>query len=133
LFLGVALFEDGEVAEALDCAERAVDLNPMRPSYYGFYHGMILWGAERYQDSLEALEECLRKAPQFAAAETYRVIVLADLGRLDEAKEALMQYMARHGGLLIIPPQEPELASRALAALQLAGWRPTLASEREAG
>ena len=133
LFLGVALFEDGEVAEALDCVERAVDLNPMRPSYYCFYQGMILWGGERYKESLEALEECLHKAPQFGAAETYRMIVLADLGRLDEAKAALTQYMARHGGLLIMPPRPPQLAARALAALQLAGWRPTLASEREAG
>jgi hypothetical protein len=61
------------------------------------------------------------------------MIVLADLGRLDEAKAALMQYMARHGKLLIMPPRPPELAARALAALQLAGWRPSVAAEREAG
>jgi TolB-like protein/Tfp pilus assembly protein PilF len=132
LFLGVALFEDGEVAEALDCAERAVDVNPMRPSYYCFYHGMILWGAERYQESLESLEECLRKAPQFGAAETYRVIALADLGRLDDARDVL-QSLASRGGPLIVPPRPPELASRALAALQIAGWRPTVAAERAAG
>jgi TolB-like protein/Tfp pilus assembly protein PilF len=132
LFLGDALFEDGEVAESLDCAERAVDLNPMRPSYYCFYHGMILWGAERYQESLESLEECLRKAPQFGAAETYRVIALADLGRLDDARNAL-QSLASRGGPLIMPPRPPELASRALAALQAAGWRPTIAAERVAG
>jgi TolB-like protein/Tfp pilus assembly protein PilF len=132
LFLGVALFEDGEVAEALECADRAVDLNPMRPSYYCFYHGMVLWGAERYQESLESLEECLRKAPRFEAAETYRVIALADLGRLGDAKEAL-QSLASRGGPIIMPPQPPELASRALGALQAAGWRPSLAAEREAG
>ncbi|MEX2167544.1 MAG: winged helix-turn-helix domain-containing protein [Methyloceanibacter sp.] len=133
LFLGVALFEDGKLAEALDYVERAVDLNPMRPSYYCFYHGMILWGGVRYKESLEALEECLRKAPNFAGADTYRVIVLTDLGRLDDAKAALKQYMATHGKLLIMPPRPPELAARALAALQLAGWRPSVAAEREAG
>lgn len=131
LFLGVALFEDDEVADALECAERAMDLNPMRPSYYCFYHGMILWGAERYQESLDALEECLRKAPQFGGAETYRVIALADLGRLGDAKDAL-QSLASRGGPIIMPPKPPELASRALAALQAAGWRPTLATERKA-
>jgi adenylate cyclase len=132
LFLGDALFEDGKVAEAVDCAGRAVDLNPMRPSYYCFYHGMILWGAERYQDSLEALEECLRKAPRFGAAEIYRVIALADLGRLDDASDALRSLVSR-GEPLIMPPRPPELARRALAALQSAGWRPKLAAEREAG
>lgn len=132
LFLGVALFEDGAVAEAMDCAERAVDLNPMRPSYYCFYHGMILWGAKRYQDSVEALEECLRKSPQFGAAETYRVIALADLGQLDDAKDALKQSIARRGSLIIMPPRPPELASRALAALQAAGWRPSVAIDRKA-
>jgi tetratricopeptide (TPR) repeat protein len=132
LFLGVALFEDGEVTEALECAERAVDLNPMRPSYYCFYLGMILWGNERYEESLESLEECLRKAPQFGAAATYRVIALADLGRLGDAKDALLA-LASHGGPIIMPPRPPELGSRALAALQAAGWRPTVVAEREAG
>jgi TolB-like protein/tetratricopeptide (TPR) repeat protein len=133
LFLGVALFEDGKPAEALVHAERAVDLNPMRPSYYCFYYGMVLWANERHQEAVAAFEECLRKAPNFGSADTYRVIALVGLGRVDEAKAELVRFMARPAGLVVIPPRAPELAGRAMAALQAAGWRPTLAAEREAG
>ncbi|MGV1014184.1 MAG: winged helix-turn-helix domain-containing tetratricopeptide repeat protein [Methyloceanibacter sp.] len=133
LFLGVALFEDGAIEEALDNAQRAVDLNPMRPSYYCFFRAMILWGNERYQEALEEAEECLRKAPNFAGADTYRVLALVGLGRLDEAKAALARHMARPAGFLVVPPRPSELASRALGALQAAGWRPTVAAGREAG
>jgi TolB-like protein/Tfp pilus assembly protein PilF len=132
LFLAAALFESGETAEALELADKAVGLNPLKPSYYCFYHAMILWGNERYQEALEETEECLRKSPNFGGAATYRVMCLVGLGRLDEARKLLAQMMASHGGVVVIPPKPPELASRALGALQTAGWRPTLATDREA-
>jgi adenylate cyclase len=133
LFLAVALFESGEVTEALELADKAVGLNPLRPSYYCFFHAMILWGNERYQQALDKEEECLRKAPAFGGAHTYRVMCLAGLGRLDEARKLLAQLMAGPGGLLVLQPKPPELARRALAQLQAAGWRPTIAAERAAG
>jgi len=132
LFLAVALFESGEVAEALELADKAVGLNPLRPSYYCFFHGTILWANERYQEALAEFEECLRVTPNFRGADTYRVMCLVALGRLGEARTLLAQLMERPGGLLARPPSPPELASRALGALQAAGWRPTLATDREA-
>ena len=132
LFLAVALVESGEVVEALDFVERAVALNPVRPPYYCFFHAKILWANKRYKETLEETEECLRKASNFAGADTYRVMALVGLGRLDNAKAALAQCMARPAGLLVLPPKPPELASRALAALKAAGWRPSLATDREA-
>jgi hypothetical protein len=74
----------------------------------------------------------LRKAPNFAGAETYRAMALVGLGRLEEAKAQLRQCMARPGGIVIVTPHPPELAGRALAALQAAGWRPSLAADRAA-
>jgi TolB-like protein/DNA-binding winged helix-turn-helix (wHTH) protein/Tfp pilus assembly protein PilF len=133
LFLAVALFESGEVGEALELSERAVGLNPLKPSYYCFFRAMILWGNERYQEALADFEECLRKTPNFRGADTYRVMCLAALGRLDEARKLLAQLMVSPGGLLVLAPKPPELASRSLAQLQAAGWRPTIATERVAG
>jgi TolB-like protein/Tfp pilus assembly protein PilF len=133
LFLAVALFESGEIAEALEVAEKAVGLNPLKPSYYCFFYATILWGNERYQDALGETEECLRKTPNFGAAYTYRVMCLVGLGRLDEARTLLAQLSSRPGGHVVVPPKPPELASRALAQLQAAGWRPTIAAERAAG
>jgi TolB-like protein len=132
LFLAAALFESGKIAEALELADKAVGLNPLKPSYYCFYHGMILWGSERYQEALGETEECLRKTPNFGGANTYRVMCLVGLGRLGEARTLLAQLMARPGGLVVLPPKPPELASRALGALQAAGWRPALATDRKA-
>jgi TolB-like protein len=132
LFLAAALFESGEIAEALELADKAIGLNPLRPSYYCFFHGMILWGNERYQEALEEFEECLRMTPNFRGADTYRVMCLVALGRVGEARTLLAQLMTRPGGLIARPPSPPELASRALGALQTAGWRPTLATDRKA-
>lgn len=131
LFLGVALFEAGELPESLEMVERAVSLNPFRPPYYDFFYAMILWGNERYQEALEYTDECLRKARNFRA-DAYRIMALVGLGRLDDAKAQLAKSMASPRGLIIIPPHPPELAARAMAALHAAGWRPTLATDREA-
>jgi hypothetical protein len=76
--------------------------------------------------------ECLRKAPAFVGADVYRVMCLVGLGRLDEARKLLAQLMASRA-FVVIAPKPPELASRALAQLQAAGWRPTIAAERAAG
>ena len=132
LFLAVALFESGAVAESLERIEQAVALNPVRPPYYNYFHAVILWGNERLQDALAQTEECLRKAPSFGAAEIYRIIILVGLGRADEAKARFTEFFAQPVGAGFLPPHAPELARRAMAALQAAGWRPTLAAAREA-
>jgi hypothetical protein len=133
LFLANAEFESGAVAEALATAKRAVELNPLRPPHYYLFNSMILWGNERYQDALDEADECLRQAPNFAGAHTYRAMALVGLGRLDEAKDQIKQCMARPGGIVIVTPHPPELARRALADLQAAGWRPSLTTARQAG
>jgi tetratricopeptide (TPR) repeat protein len=133
IFLANALFESGEMLEAMQVATKAIELNPLRPPYYDLYNAMILWGNERYQEALDEADECLRKAPNFAGADTYRAMALVRLGRLDEARVQLQQCMARPGGIVIVTPHPPELARRALADLQAAGWRPSIAAERQVG
>jgi TolB-like protein/DNA-binding winged helix-turn-helix (wHTH) protein/Tfp pilus assembly protein PilF len=133
IFLANALFESGEPAEAMEAAKRAMEHNPLPPPFYHLYAAMVLWGNERYQEALHETEECLRKAPNFGGADTYRAMALVGLGRLDEAKAQLKQCMARPGGIVIVTPHPPELARRTLADLQAAGWRPSLATDREVG
>jgi TolB-like protein len=133
LFLANALFEAGEVVEALEKVEQAVSLNPVAPPYYNYFHAVILWGNERYEEALAQTEECLRKAPSFGGAEIYRVVILVGLGRVEEAKAGFATFIAKPSGTGIVPPRAPDLARRVLAALQVAGWRPTVAAEREAG
>jgi TolB-like protein/Tfp pilus assembly protein PilF len=131
LFLALALFESGELSEALEKVDQASELNPLKPAYYCFFHGMILWGNERYQEALDEFDDCLRKAPNFRA-DTYRLLALVGLGRIEEAKAQLAQSLASPRGMVIVPPRPPELASRMMAALQAAGWRPSIATDRMA-
>lgn len=133
IFLANALFESGELVEAMEAAHKAMELNPLPPPFYHVFSAMIFWGNERYQDALDEAEECLRKAPNFAGADTYRAMALVGLGRIDEAKAQVKECIARPGGIVIVPPHPPDLARRALGALQTAGWRPTVAADREAG
>ena len=109
LFLAVALFESGEIGEALELADKAIGLNPVRPAYYCFFHAMILWGNERYQQALDEEEECLRKAPAFGGAHTYRVMCLVGIGHLDEARKLLAQLMASPGGFWSSRRSRPSL------------------------
>lgn len=132
LFLAVTLFESGDLPGAVEAIEQALEFHPLPPSYYSFFHAMILWGSRRFQEALDEADNCLSKAPQFGGAEVYRSVALVSLGRMAEAKSQLAHYLSRPGHP-ITPPQSPELASRFLADLQEAGWRPTVAATREAG
>ena len=89
IFLANALFESGEVVEAMETVERAMSLNPLCPPYYHLFNSMILWGNERYQEALDEAEECLRKAPNFAGADTYRAMALVGLGALMRPRPSL--------------------------------------------
>jgi TolB-like protein/Tfp pilus assembly protein PilF len=131
LFHAVTLFESGDLSGAAEAIEKALELHPMRPSYYSFYYAMILWGSERYHEALDETDDCLRKAPQLCATEVYRTLALVGLGRVAEAKAQLAQYVSRSRPPLR-SPYPPELASRFLAQLQAAGWRPALATDRKA-
>jgi TolB-like protein/Tfp pilus assembly protein PilF len=131
LFHAVNLFESGDLSGATKAVEKALELHPLRPSYYCYFHAMILWGNKRFQEALDQADECLRKAPQFRGAEVYRTLALVGLGRLDEAKARLMRCVSCPGNALY-PPQSAELASRFLADLQAAGWRPSVVTNQEA-
>jgi hypothetical protein len=133
LFLANALFESGEIVEAIETAERAMALNPLRPPHYHSFNSMILWGNKRYPEALDEADECLRKAPNFGGADTYRAMAFVGLGRLDEAKAQVAECMGQAWrGIVIVVPHPSELASPALAALQAAGWRSSIATTREA-
>ena len=112
--------------------DKALELHPLPPSYYHFFHAMILWGNKRFKEALDEADQCLRKAPQFGGAEVYRTLALVGLGRMAEAKAQLKEYVSRSAPPPTAP-RPPELASRFLADLKAAGWRPTVATERAAG
>jgi TolB-like protein/Tfp pilus assembly protein PilF len=131
LFYSVTLFDSGELQNATEMVDKALGSHPLPPSFYHYFHAMILWGNKRFKEALDETDQCLRKAPQFPGAQVYRTVALVGLGRISEAKAQLREYVAR----VAVPPtapRPPELASRFWADLKTAGWRPSVASERAA-
>ncbi len=125
LFLGIALFESGELAEATEKIEQALSLHPLRPSYYSYFYAMILWANERF-------EEVLTQLDSVPGNEVWRALALVGLGRVAEAREQIAKYHARPNPPQVMPPQAPDLARRFLEDLHAAGWRPSLAPHRKA-
>jgi TolB-like protein/Tfp pilus assembly protein PilF len=131
LFYSVTLFDSGELRNATEMVDKAFGLHPLPPSYYHFFHAMILWGNKQFKQALDEADQCLRKAPQFPGAEVYRTLALVGLDRIAEAKAQLREYVAR---VAVLPtaPRPQELASRFLADLKTAGWRSSVATKRAA-
>jgi TolB-like protein len=122
LFLGIALYESGELAEATQKIEQALAVHPLRPSYYSYFHAIILWANERF-------EEVLTELDTFPGGEVYRALALVRLGRAAEAKDQIANYLARPYRPLLIPPHPPALGKRFLEDLHAAGWRPSRAAQ----
>jgi tetratricopeptide (TPR) repeat protein len=125
LFLGIALFESGELAEATKKIEQALKLHPLRPSYYSYFYAMILWANERF-------EEVLTELATVPGNEVWRALALVGLGRVAEAREQIAKYQARLGHPQVMPPHPPALRTRFLEGLGAAGWRPLLAAQKKA-
>lgn len=124
LFLGTVLHQMGDAAGAVRAAEQALDLNPIRPSYYARHYGEILWGAARYAHALEQSEDCLRKAPQFTHCEIFRILALMRLGRAEAARTRYRDAVARFANfetsVRAIIPKPPALATLYQADLRAA-------------
>lgn len=131
IFHALTLFELGDLSGATEMVERALECHPLRPSYYSYFHAMILWGNERFQEALDEADECIRRAPQLGGAHIYKTLALVGLGRTAEAKAALQEYLSLSVGPPT-PPHPPELARRFLADLKSAGWKPSVAAQRAA-
>jgi adenylate cyclase len=94
MFLSFALVFNGEADEALVLAERAMALSPLPPAYLHTMHGVALWAAGRLAEAEQAQALCLQQAPSFIICRIRRMLVLAELGRADEAQAELATLRA---------------------------------------
>jgi len=131
IFHALILFELGDLSGATEAAEQALAFHPLPPSYYSYFHAMILWGDKRFQEALEEAKECIRRAPKLGGAHVYKTLSLVRLNRIAEAKLALREYLSLSVGPPV-PPHSPELARRFLSDLKNAGWEPSVATQRAA-
>jgi tetratricopeptide (TPR) repeat protein len=94
--IGLAYVFNGQHSEGIDAIKEAMRLSP-------FDHMMPMWLAtlsaayylsQDYEIALEAAEAAIEKAPKYALALRAKPSALAKLGRLDEARDALKEFLA---------------------------------------
>ncbi len=119
----------GELAEALAAFDRAILLSPADPTrtLWMAGKGIALILDRQYEAALENAAKTLQVDPDYGPALRQRVCSLSHLGRIDEAKEALGQLLARMPHLTItrlarmVPVVGPENQEHWLEGLRLAG------------
>lgn len=119
----------GELAEAEAGFDRAILLSPADPTrtLWMAGKGIALILDRQYEAALDNAAKTLQIDPDYGPALRQRVCGLAHLGRLDEAKEALDQLLARMPHLTVarlakmVPVVGPENQKHWLDGLRIAG------------
>ena len=77
----------GRGGPALARIEQAIDLSPIPPPWIHVSHAGALWLQQRNEEAVRAADECLQQAPRYLGCRRFRLVALAELGRLDEARQ----------------------------------------------
>jgi len=130
-YLSHGLAFAGKDREAIEHAETAIRLSPMDPEIAMFFGGIAVahYTAARYGEALHYADELLRLRPGFQGAQRLRCAALAQLGRIDEARQFLEHVMIGQPQLTLqwiresVPYQTVETMERFLDGMRKAGVR----------
>jgi adenylate cyclase len=78
----------GRAEESIRNIHQAMRLNPRYPFFYLWTLGHAYYLMERRQEALDTFAKLLQQNPNFVAAHAYRAVLLSELGRVKEAREA---------------------------------------------
>jgi adenylate cyclase len=127
--LGLALASAGRGDEAVPSFEEALRLSP-RDQFNFLWHyltAFALFVAGRYEQALASGERSLRENASVPGVFRLRAAGLSELGRLDEAKAALADYLRLVPGATVaatraqLPLKRPEDLDRYVQSLRRAG------------
>jgi TolB-like protein/Flp pilus assembly protein TadD len=114
---------------AIDATERARRLSPFDPHsfLYAFNIALAHLAARRFEQATECADRCLHDQPRMASAMRVKVVALAHLDRLDEARAELGRLLAIDPKLTIAGYRayahfiSPEVLEVYVTGLRLAG------------
>ena len=78
----------GRADESIRLIRDAMRLNPHYPFFYLWTLGHAYYLTQRRQEALDAFGKVLQQNPNFVPAHAYRAVLLSELGRMKEAREA---------------------------------------------
>jgi adenylate cyclase len=129
--LGAALIFSGRPKEGVAALERSIRLDPRDPRSAVRLSRMALglYFSEEYAAAVEIAKRAIRSYPEFPNPYRWLAAALGQLGRVEEAKEALQQAIAILPGAVErtvrnrVPWMRPEDHAHMLEGLRKAGWR----------
>ncbi|MEZ5621902.1 MAG: hypothetical protein R3E78_11810 [Burkholderiaceae bacterium] len=135
MLLAVHLSYAGDTREAIELSDRAMATSPLPPAFMNNYRAHTLWTVGRLDEAIAAYDACLQQAPGFVMGRAWRMLTLAEAGRLDAAR-ADHEIVRRglHGDSVAdwvrgrFGPRAGALAQRRLAALRQVEPLPALAA-----
>jgi TolB-like protein/Tfp pilus assembly protein PilF len=90
-FLGELKVSEGMLLEGVELALKAFRLNPHPPAWYYWLLGYTQYAARQYEDAVQTLRH---EATHQSGSSRLLAASLAQLGRLDEAKEEARRFLA---------------------------------------
>jgi len=117
----------GRGEESLAAIRHAMRLNPHYRYFYLWSLGHAYYLTGRRQEALDTFAKLLEANPNFSPARAYRAVLLAEMGRVNEAREEWHQaYLLRPGESMAsirdrVPYKRPADLDRLLTAAHRAG------------
>jgi adenylate cyclase len=126
---GQALIFSGRVREGLPCLETCIRLDPAHPNVpmRQFQIQAALYFVADYEASIEAAHRALRGNPNSSQIYRYLAAALGQLGRIDEAKEALAKAIE------LAPGSFDVYVRRRVSRLRQEDWALMVEGLRKAG
>jgi len=126
--IGPAMLFDGRPQEAIEAINLAIRLSPNDSFMFVWLSTLAAsyYMLRDYETSLRIAERAIRLNPKYPLALRNRVSCLAQLGRLDEARQALVAFVAASPGITAEAARaawrRPEDADHYMDGLYKAGW-----------
>ncbi len=107
-WLGMVLGYAGTPEGAIDEIDQAVRISPLDPlnAIYPAFRSVVHFAAGRYEETVVEARQSARESPDFVGAWRMLVISLAHLGRIEEARDALVEAKRLQPGLSLAWAQE---------------------------
>jgi adenylate cyclase len=126
---GATMIFSGRVKEGIAALERSIRLDPRRSVLRLNQIALGLYFSREYEAAVEAATRAIRSVPDFPNTYRWLAAALGQLGRIEEAKDALEKAIAIAPASFDmyvrgrVPWMRPEDHAHMLEGLRKAGWR----------